>query len=83
MMYIENKEFGDKFNNKKEFERTDKNFYIDRGDFTLGTTTNKWKIDFKYDDLKSEIYITNSWNIPEYILDWLENDTRYCEKNYL
>ena len=83
MMYIENKEFGDTFKNKKEFERTDKNFYINRGDFTISTTNKRWEIEFKYNDLGSRVYITNSWNIPEYILDWLENDTRYCEKSYL
>lgn len=83
MMYIENKEFGDRFNNKKEFERTDKNFYINRGDFTIGNTDNNWKIEFKYDYLQTRIYITNSWNIPEYILDWLEKHTIYCEKSYL
>lgn len=83
MMYIENKDFSDLFKNKKEFERTDKNFYINRGDFTLGNTNNNWKIEFQYDDLYSEIYITNIWNIPEYILNWLEDDTEYCEKHLI
>lgn len=74
MMYIENKEFGDRFNNKKEFERTDKNFYINRGDFEITTTTNKWKIDFhSYRYNEPDFLVINTEKVPSYILDWLEN----------
>ena len=75
MMYIESKEFGNFFNNKKEFERTDKNFYINRGEnFRIHPSSDRFVIEFRfYHFLQSEpeIYIENIEKVPSYILDWL------------